>query len=81
MFKCLHYIIEITVLVFMHLIFQCRDLEHPTITSRPETVHENVKVSEDAYDACVGSHAIAVCTEWDSFKVMITQCIKVAVLQ
>lgn len=46
-----------------------RDLEHPTICSRPETVHDNVKVLDDLYDACHGSHAIAVCTEWDMFKV------------
>ena len=29
---------------------------------------ENVAVSADPYDACQGSHAIAVMTEWDEFK-------------
>merc|ERR1712137_965907 len=31
---------------------------------------ENIMIDEDAYIACTGAHAIAVVTEWDTFKTL-----------
>jgi len=47
-----------------------KDLQHPTITECPEKVEELVQISNDPYEACDCSHAIAVCTEWDEFKTL-----------
>lgn len=47
-----------------------RDLQHPTITDSPERVAELVQISNNPYEACDCSHAIAVCTEWDEFKTL-----------
>lgn len=47
-----------------------RDLKHPTIHDCPKKVSELVEIVKDPYKACDGSHAIAVCTEWDSFKTL-----------
>uniref|UniRef100_H2Y7C4 UDP-glucose 6-dehydrogenase n=1 Tax=Ciona savignyi TaxID=51511 RepID=H2Y7C4_CIOSA len=46
------------------------ELQHPTITDCPEKARELIEVSGDPYTACAGSHAIAVCTEWDQFKLL-----------
>nr|MCU0794234.1 nucleotide sugar dehydrogenase [Opitutaceae bacterium] len=29
-----------------------------------------LKVAKDAYEACVGAHAVAIITEWDEFKTL-----------
>nr|CAB3267494.1 UDP-glucose 6-dehydrogenase [Phallusia mammillata] len=47
-----------------------RELQHPTITENPATVDDLVSICHDPYEACSGSHAIAVCTEWDEFKTL-----------
>jgi UDPglucose 6-dehydrogenase len=35
-----------------------------------ETVSKQMKFAPSAFDACAGSHAIAVLTEWDEFKTL-----------
>lgn len=52
-----------------HTILVFRELKHPTITGDPQRVENLVRICHDPYEACMGSHAIAVCTEWDEFKV------------
>jgi UDPglucose 6-dehydrogenase len=37
-------------------------------TRKPELNKEGLSVFEDAYEACLDTHAIAVLTEWDEFK-------------
>jgi UDPglucose 6-dehydrogenase len=37
-------------------------------TRKPELNKEGLTVFEDAYEACLDTHAIAVLTEWDEFK-------------
>lgn len=46
------------------------DLTHPSVTSEPETVRENIEIHTSAYSAVKGTHAIVVCTEWDEFKAL-----------
>jgi UDPglucose 6-dehydrogenase len=43
------------------------DLEYLN-TRGPEENRELLKVIKDPYDACNGSHAVAILTEWDEFK-------------
>jgi UDPglucose 6-dehydrogenase len=38
-------------------------------TGSPQTA-EKLTVAKDAYEACVGAHAIAIVTEWDEFKTL-----------
>nr|KAG5687578.1 hypothetical protein BaRGS_009975 [Batillaria attramentaria] len=47
-----------------------RDLTRPEITDCPERVSELVNICSDAYSAAAGSHALAVCTEWDEFSTL-----------
>ncbi|CAK8697493.1 UDP-glucose 6-dehydrogenase-like [Clavelina lepadiformis] len=47
-----------------------RELQHPTICDSSDRVSQLVEVADDPYLACEGSHAIAVCTEWDMFKTL-----------
>lgn len=37
------------------------------------SVSELVTVTSDPYEACQGSHALVICTEWDMFKVKSTR--------
>jgi UDPglucose 6-dehydrogenase len=40
-----------------------------------ESVEKQLKVAKSAMDACTGSHAIAILTEWDEFKTLDYQAI------
>ena len=33
---------------------------------------EKIQIEEDLYIACAGAHAIAILTEWDEFKTVLT---------
>ncbi len=37
-------------------------------TIDPETISQSINSNDDPYEACKGSHAIAILTEWDEFK-------------
>ncbi|NP_001279681.1 UDP-glucose 6-dehydrogenase [Callorhinchus milii] len=48
-----------------------QDLSQPNIShDLPDQVSCLVTVCTDAYEACKGSHAIIICTEWDEFQVL-----------
>ncbi|XP_038069186.1 UDP-glucose 6-dehydrogenase-like [Patiria miniata] len=46
------------------------ELKHPSICDDPEKVDRLVTVFSNPYEAIKGTHAFAVCTEWDEFKTM-----------
>jgi UDPglucose 6-dehydrogenase len=43
------------------------DLSHLGV-SADEQVPRLVTISKDLYEACDGTHALFICTEWDMFK-------------
>ncbi|KAL5011727.1 hypothetical protein ScPMuIL_010278 [Solemya velum] len=44
------------------------ELMKPEISENPERVKELVEICDSPYHAIEGTHALAVCTEWDEFK-------------
>jgi UDPglucose 6-dehydrogenase len=44
------------------------DLSEPGVTSGIEQVRKRVTFCGSAYEACAGTDALIVCTEWDEFK-------------
>ncbi|XP_022108141.1 UDP-glucose 6-dehydrogenase-like [Acanthaster planci] len=46
------------------------ELKHPSICDDPDKVDRLVTIFDNPYEAIKGTHAFAVCTEWDEFKAM-----------
>ena len=47
------------------------ELSNPQLSLTLDSVKKKVTLVHDPYEACVNSHAIVICTEWDEFKVNI----------
>jgi UDPglucose 6-dehydrogenase len=47
-----------------------RDLTDPAISLDASRVERQVRIIDSAYECISGTHAIAVCTEWDEFKTL-----------
>jgi UDPglucose 6-dehydrogenase len=46
------------------------ELSNPQLNLPLDAVKKNIKLVHDPYEACISSHAIVVCTEWDEFRVI-----------
>lgn len=45
-----------------------QDLSHPSISLDASRVEQQVRIFDSSYECIAGTHAIALCTEWDEFR-------------